>query len=91
MANSNLYKMKECVTSIEMKDKIVIYNMETGDCFGIEDIGILIWENINKGYDINEIANNIGKLYDVTKIQLLSDINSFIELMIENNLVIKVK
>ncbi len=58
--------------------------------FELNELGSFIWGQLNGKNTLNQIIITILADYDCTPDQLTTDFNSFIEKLIENNLVEKV-
>ena len=62
----------------EIKDRIVVVNLERGECFELEGPGAFLWSKITQQYSIPEIADEICETYEVGKLDVQRDISNFI-------------
>ena len=63
-----------------------IFNPSTGDSFSANTIGAEVLNLLKEGQGIEEIKKNLTDRYDVEKTVLEKDIDDFIVLLRDNNL-----
>jgi hypothetical protein len=79
--------------------KNIVYRVRTingqnilfGDnqCFQLNEIAAIIWNNLNGENTIADIANIIAEEYSVDKEVIMDDVNSFISEMIDCNVILE--
>ncbi|WP_423190202.1 PqqD family protein [Alkalibacterium sp. f15] len=84
-----IYKLDENIKLVDIKEKLFVYNISNGDCFGIEGVGLEIIQGIEEEKNIEVIIENIFSNYDVTKEQATHDVKNYIRQLLKNNLIIK--
>lgn len=80
------FKISSEVTAHEIGDGTFIYNNKRGTCFGLEGIGLEIWQMICEGKTVGEIIDSIQDNYDVDKGAISRDVHSFVNRLTENHL-----
>ncbi|MGQ7871535.1 PqqD family protein [Bacillus sp. 1A] len=63
------------------------YIINGHDIFQLDDVGILIWENINGENDIEKIISIVSNKFSVSIEEIKVDITSFIEELHSNKLI----
>ena len=69
----------------------VLLDLNTGNYFGLNEIGTDIWLLLEKKFKIDEIKSRLIEIYDIDSEQIELDVENFIEKMSENNLLVKMK
>ena len=62
----------------EIKDRIIVVNLERGECFELEGLEAFLWLKITQHCSIPEIADKICETYEVSKLDVQRDISNFI-------------
>ena len=75
-------QMASNVSWQKLVDTIFVINEENDSIIKLEDTASLIWMKVSKGYNINQIATEILKEYDVEFEQAQKDVAEFIEYLI---------
>ena len=84
------YKRNDDNLASKIHDEIVMVNITQGNYFGLNSVGSDIWELLKEPYSIEELCEKLMNEYDIDKDACLRDVNSFIEELIKNDIVIKV-
>lgn len=75
------------VVSAKVDGEAVLLNIDTGIYFGLNAVGTCIWEFLVEGKCQDEILDQMVAEYDVERERLESDFTSFMDLLLENDLV----
>jgi len=67
-------------------DETVMMDIENGDYLGINSVGTDIWELLKHPVTVKDLFNQIADLYEVSETQLTSEVNSFLQKMLEQNM-----
>lgn len=65
----------------------VKYIMKNHKVFQLDEVGEIIWDSLDGQTTLEEIAEEIAKLYNVDQNVVLCDVRMFIEEMSQNELV----
>ncbi len=76
--------------SVDLDKEAVILNMKSGVYFGLDDVGIRIWNLIRKPMAVKEIRDIIMKEYSVEPDRCKRDLLAFLNKLADKSL-IKVK
>jgi len=71
-------------------DEMVILNTESGEYFGLDEMGALMWQHFSQDDSIQETFDRISDIYEVESAQLQNDIFTFIQ-KLENVGLIQIK
>lgn len=71
-------------------DEMVILNTESGEYFGLDEMGALMWQHFSQDDSIQETFERISAIYEVESEQLQNDIFTFIQ-KLENAGLIQIK
>ena len=74
------------VTSRLVGDETVLLDLESGMYFGLDGVGKRIWEAIDEGLTLREIAAIIVSEYEVDEIQAQADTIEFVGDLVERGL-----
>jgi SynChlorMet cassette protein ScmD len=71
----------------DFDDKAVLYNPETGQAFGLNPVGTMIWSLLHKETSINDLVEILGEsCFDMAE-NATEQIQDFIDSMKSNGLV----
>lgn len=81
---------KHNIIESNFQDCVMLYDLETGKYFVLNEVGSLVWGQIEEkeGKIISEIIDNIASIYSNNNQQIKNDIIQFIETMIEKEIVL---
>ena len=82
----DIYISSEEITWRDVNGELVVLKLTSGEYFSFNEVGRLTWLNLTEGKSIKEIVKVIEKEYDVTTDQAQSDVYTFIEGLLENQL-----
>ncbi|HWO76383.1 MAG TPA: PqqD family protein [Bacillus sp. (in: firmicutes)] len=80
------FKIPSDVVAHEIGDGVFIYHNKLGTCFGLEGIGLEIWQMICEGKIVADIIYSIQKEYDADEVTVNEDVHSFIKHLIKSQL-----
>lgn len=67
-------------------NETVLMNIETGDYLGINGVGTDIWNILNSPLKLEDLINEITKLYDVSEEECTAQVNTFLDSMLQQNM-----
>ena len=67
-------------------DEMVLLDLASGEYFGLDGVGQLIWESVSEGKSLAEAVDVITAEYDVSKERARSDVLGFGESLVERGL-----
>ena len=73
--------------SCDLAGEAVILNFKNGMYYGLDTIGALVWELIQKSKSLKEIREHILESYDVNKEQFENDLRKLLKDLKENGLI----
>jgi hypothetical protein len=84
--SSKIVVSKE-VVSCDLGGETAMLNMKDGVYYGLNPMGTIIWEFIQKPITIQEILDKILDQYEVDEETCYADLNELVDQMLENGLV----
>jgi len=77
------------VTWRDVNGELVVLRLTSGEYYSFNSIGRLTWMNITEGKSIAEVVDAIAAEYEVSHEQAESDVHSFVEGLLTNDLLYK--
>lgn len=81
------FKAVEQHLSSEMKGEAVILSLKNGKYYGVNSVGAHIWKAIQTPNTIQEIQAGVMEEYDVDEVTCRQEVSSFLEKMVDEELV----
>lgn len=81
------YSKNPAIISKIIDDEQILLNTETGDYYGLNELGSAIWELINENNDLQSMVQTLLEDYDVEESVLKDDIETFLRALIERNII----
>jgi hypothetical protein len=75
------------VREVISEDGAVLLDVEQGICFSLNPVGLRIWELLKKGCSPDQIADELGQEFPVSRPQLVSDATEFMTALEEKQLI----
>jgi hypothetical protein len=75
------------VREVASEDGAVLLDVEQGICFSLNPVGLKIWELLKKGCSLEQIADELGQEFPVSRPQIVSDATEFIAALEEKQLI----
>ncbi|OGL38424.1 MAG: hypothetical protein A2042_00560 [Candidatus Schekmanbacteria bacterium GWA2_38_11] len=85
--NETVVSKNPSILCTELDDEAVLLDLETKCYYGLNEIALEIWKQIDGERKINSIVGNICEKFDVTPDKALSSITKLIKGLEENGLV----
>lgn len=85
-----MVKARDDLLASQMNDdELVMMDINTGSYFGLENVGISIWQQLEKPRSVQEICDRIVNEYNLNKndVPIESDILEFLENMRKESLI----
>lgn len=78
----------ETVLSTELQDEGVLLNLETGEYFGLDEVGMDMWKTLSTSGSVEATRAALLEQYDVAEETLATDLQAFIEKLAERKLLV---
>lgn len=78
----------ETVLSTELQDEGVLLNLETGEYFGLDEVGLDMWKVLGASGTLEAARATLLEQYDVAEEVLAGDLRAFVTTLVERKLVI---
>ncbi len=72
---------------VNLDDGIVILDLKQEQYFGLEDVGMRVWQLIQQGNNLGEIHQSLGEEYDVPSESLWVDLCALVQDLLKQGLV----
>ena len=73
--------------AVPMDGDLVMMNISTGTYFGINPVGVMIWELLETPHTMAQICHHMMEKYAVDQETCLRDVRNFVEQMLRENIV----
>jgi hypothetical protein len=73
--------------SSNLGDEAVILHLGKGAYYGVNEVGLLVWEKLQKPVKVKDIATEISHKYSVSKQQCDTDLMDLLKRMLRANLI----
>jgi len=87
--SQDIFKTTDEVTWRDVNGELVVLRLTSGEYYSFNSIGRLTWMNITEGKSIAEVVDAIAAEYEVSHEQAESDVHSFVEGLLTNDLLYK--
>jgi len=67
----------------EFDDQAVLFDPETGNAFGVNPIGVLVWEHLDGRHTIDDIADIVCERAEAVPSDVTSHIESFVKAVVD--------
>lgn len=81
------YVRNPVIKSKVIDDEQILLNTETGDYFGLNELGAEIWELVDGQHDLDAMIEHLLDIYDVEKTELTDDVTEFIDALLERSII----
>ena len=71
----------------DMGEEKVMLSVDSGKYYNFGDVGGRIWELMEESITINQLVTSLMDIYDVEQIQCEQQVFSFLEQLLEENLI----
>jgi len=85
---SNVFQNKEIPTAL-IDNELGLMNVDKSKYYSLDEIGIEIWNLIEKSTKVNDVVDKLLKEYDIEKKQCEEDVLELISELYEHDLIIK--
>jgi len=76
------------IISSPIDDEMVMMNVEKGSYFGLDYVGVEIWNLLEKPLMFDELIEKLTQKYSVKEEQCLEEVTPFIEALFEANILV---
>ncbi len=74
-----------------LDEEVVLLDMKSGQYFGLNEIGALIWVMSKKGASLGSILSDIIEKYDVSESELVGHVTPFLDELEAEGLITRVE
>lgn len=74
VTEASVFTIPENVTVTTVNEKIVLFNFEKGDFYGIDEVGIKVFSLLSESHNFGSILRYIQSEYDVSEETLRTDL-----------------
>lgn len=85
-----MFKKNPAILCEELEQEVMVFHAGKDEFYNFEGIGSIIWSHI-ESMPLHEIQKHILQEYDISPEDLESDMDGFIQELIQNNLIIEEK
>ncbi|HKN10306.1 MAG TPA: PqqD family protein [Pseudomonadota bacterium] len=78
----------ETVLATELEDEGVLLNLETGEYFGLDDVGLGMWKVLGTSRSVEDARAALLEQYDVAEEVLSRDLSAFVAELAERKLLV---
>jgi Coenzyme PQQ synthesis protein D (PqqD) len=78
----------ETVLATELEDEGVLLNLETGEYFGLDDVGLGMWKVLGTSGSVEDARAALLEQYDVAEEVLSRDLSAFVAELAERKLLV---
>ena len=79
---------KQEVAAKVMDGEAILINLSNGVYYSMDKVGAVVWELIEKDYNVEEIIEAVAARYEVSTEQVQTDVARLAEQLVEENLVL---
>lgn len=83
LSDEKLIANPSVVLREEFDDWAILFDPETGNAFGLNPIGVLVWKHLNGRFDINDIMQVIHEQADEVPANAEEEVRSFMKTAVE--------
>jgi len=76
----------ESVLARSVDDQTVLLDLETGECFVLNELAGRMWSLLREGADRDAVVERLGKEYEVDVATLQGDVDNLISTLLERGL-----
>lgn len=81
------YVRNPAIKSKVIDEEQILLNTETGDYFGLNELGAEIWNMVDGQHDLDAMIEHLLDIYDVEKTELTDDVTGFIDALLERSII----
>jgi len=85
----DIFKTTDEVTWRDVNGELVVLKLTSGEYFSFNSVGRLTWIKLTEGKAVTEVIDAIASEYEVTHAQAESDVHSFVDGLLSNELLYK--
>ncbi len=67
----------------EFDDRAILFDPETGNTFGVNPIGVLVWKQFDGLHSIDDIADIVCESAEAVPSEVISHINNFVKTAVD--------
>ena len=87
MSDEPKFEVSTSVVAREVGGEMMLMDLESGTYFGLDSVGMRIWQLLADGQSTAQILDRLESEFDVTPEQLGQDVSTLLQTLGEHNLV----
>ncbi len=84
---SGKYKHADHVSWRRVENEAVVLDLNSSDYFSLNETGLLIWEKIGEGSNLEELAEAVAAEYDVEEKAAKTDVKKLVDELLKKKLI----
>ena len=84
----NRYRRAQSVHTRVFDTELVVLELERGDYFALDEIGTVLWNGLENGKSLDEIATIVAASHDVSHERALADLTALCDDLVERHLLV---
>jgi hypothetical protein len=90
MQDNNRLQLPKTVRIRKVHGEAMLLDLKSQECFGLDEIGVAIWEGIGLHGDIERVIESLLNEYEVDRAILEDDVRSLVSEMLGHGLLVNV-
>lgn len=82
------YEVAETVTSRRVGEHLVLFDLQSGTTFGLNEVGEAVWAMIEDGMPVAAICERLMADYEVAAEDLARDVEALVNELLARNLIV---
>ena len=84
---THIPKRNENITWKEFVTDSILLDLRSGDFFDVNDVGLMIWKQIDGQQTVKEIITKLAASFDTADEEIASDVNEFLKELVDKGLI----
>jgi hypothetical protein len=85
--SKRIARVSPSVLSREVHGEAVLLHLDTGEYFGLDEVGARIWQLIAEKGDLQEVAAAMYEEYDADEASIAADLNRIVDELVAKRLI----
>ena len=75
------------ILSSEVDGELVLMNIDSGQYYGLDNVGAAIWHNLENEVQLSELYRDLAREYDADIATIERDVRPWLQLLADENLI----
>lgn len=85
-----IFKAAAGIAETKIGEDTVLLHLESGEYFGLNEVGSFIWRLLKEGMDVNTIASTIADSFSSDLASITKDVGEILDQLVAENLIVAV-